>query len=139
MTGKAAPRKLTTQELAVMKVVWRLGQATVREVHDALQRARPLAYTTVLTMMRILEGKGFLRRDDSAGRAHVYTPTRSQAHVVGTLVRDFVERVFDGAAHPLVMHLVNDRRLTDDERAELARMLESSDTPRPRRPKGEPR
>jgi BlaI family penicillinase repressor len=119
--------KLTPQELAVMKVVWQLERATVREVHEALQQTRPLAYTTVLTMMRILEGKGYLRRDDMSGRAHVYTSTRPESDVVGGLVRDFVERVFDGAAQPLVMHLVKDRRLTDEERAEIARMLEAPD------------
>lgn len=119
--------KLTTQELAVMKVVWRLGRATVREVHGALQQSRPLAYTTVLTMMRILEGKGFLARDDSAGRAHVFTSTRSQRQIVGGLVRDFVERVFDGAAQPLVMHLVNDRQLSDEERAEIVRLMEGGE------------
>lgn len=121
------PTRLTTQELAVMKVVWQLGQATVRDVHGALQQHRPLAYTTVLTMMRILEGKGFLERDESSGRAHVYTSRQSQRHVVGTLVRDFVDRVFDGAAQPLVMHLVNGRQLSEDDRAEIGRLMGEED------------
>lgn len=112
-----------------MKAVWQHGRATVRDVHETLQRTRPLAYTTVLTMMRILEGKGYLRRDGISGRAHVYTSTRSQRAVVGGLVRDFVERVFDGAAQPLVMHLVNDRRLSDEERAEIVRLVEGEDDP----------
>lgn len=110
-----------------MKVVWRLGQATVRDVHDALQRHRPLAYTTVLTMMRTLEGKGFLAKDDTIGRAHVYTAGRAQRQVVRSMVRDFVERVFDGAAQPLVMHLVNDRRLSRAERAEILRLMQSDE------------
>ncbi len=114
-----------------MKEVWRLGRATVRDVHSGLQRHRPLAYTTVLTMMRILESKGFLARDESAGRAHVYTSTRSQRQVVGALVRDFVERVFDGAAQPLVMHLVDDRQLTDQERAEIVRLMARGDEETP--------
>lgn len=126
-TRRTPPPKLTAQELAVMKVVWRLGNATVRDVHGALQATRPLAYTTVLTMMRTLEGKGFLARDESTGRAHVYTSTRSQRQVVGGLVRDFVERVFDGAAQPLVMHLVHDRRLSDEERAEIVRLMEGGE------------
>ncbi len=126
---RTPPTKLTGQELAVMKVVWRLGRATVREVHDALHPQQALAYTTVLTMMRILEGKGFLARDESAGRAHVYTSTRSQRQIVGGLVRDFVDRVFDGAAQPLMMHLVNDRRLSDDERAEIVRLMEGGEDP----------
>ena len=112
-----------------MKVVWRLGRATVRDVHAAMPADRPLAYTTVLTMMRTLEGKGFLARDESIGRAHVYTSTRSQRKIIGGLVRDFVERVFDGAAQPLVMHLVNDRRLSDAERAEIVRLMEGEEDP----------
>jgi len=128
MPARVTPAtKLTGQELAVMKVVWRLGRATVRDVHAALQPERPLAYTTVLTMMRILEGKGYLARDETAGRAHVYRSTRSQRQIVGGLVRDFVDRVFDGAAQPLVMHLVNDRRLSEDERAEIVRLMEGEE------------
>jgi predicted transcriptional regulator len=135
MHAKAQPETLTAQELAVMKVVWRLGRATVRDVHDALQRRRPVAYTTVLTMMRILETKGFVTRDETAGRAHVFTPVRPQKQVVGSMVREFVERVFDGAAQPLVVHLMREGRLSEDERAEVLRLIAQSDTPRSRRRK----
>ena len=80
-----------------MKVVWRLESATVRDVYDALRARRPIAYTTVMTMMRILEEKRFLRRT-MVERAHVYRPAKPRHQVLGAMVRDFVDRVFDGAS-----------------------------------------
>jgi predicted transcriptional regulator len=114
---------LTPRELAIMNVVWERNGATVREVHTALSAERPVAYTTVMTLMRILETKGYLaRRQDD--RAYVYTPTRKRQHVMRAMVRDFVERVFDGAAQSLRVHLVRHEALTDDERAELRRLID---------------
>lgn len=126
----ATPQSLTPQELAIMKVVWRLGTATVRDVHDVLRRERrdDLAYTTVLTMMRILEQKGALSKAlDGDSRAHRYRPVRTQRQVMRSMVREFVDRVFDGAAEPLVAHLVSDRRLSARDRDEIRRLLDESD------------
>jgi BlaI family transcriptional regulator, penicillinase repressor len=116
---------LTPQELAIMKIVWKAGQATVREVYEALRVQRKVAYTTILTMMKILEGKGYLSRD-SEERAHVYRPTRPEQTVVRSMVRDFIDRVFNGSAQPLLLHLVRDRKLSEDEMEELRRLLEES-------------
>lgn len=113
-----------------MKIVWRLGTATVREVHDVLRREHrdDLAYTTVLTMMRILEQKGTLSKtQDRESRAHRYKPVRTQRQVMQLMVREFVDRVFDGAAEPLVAHLVADRRLTAQDRDEIRRLLDETD------------
>jgi BlaI family transcriptional regulator, penicillinase repressor len=126
----ADAQPLTPQELAIMKVVWRLRTATVREVHDVLRRERrdDLAYTTVLTMMRILEQKGVLSKTlDPDSRAHRYRPVRTQSQVMRLMVREFVDRVFDGAAEPLVAHLVSDRRLSARDRAEIRRLLDEKD------------
>lgn len=109
-----------------MKVVWRLGSSTVRDVHDALRARRPIAYTTVLTMMRILEAKGYVKKSKSE-RAYVYRPAKPRHQVVGAMVRDFVNRVFDGAAEPLLLHLAKDARLTDEEREELLRIIKESE------------
>src|SRR5262245_25607091 len=109
---------LTAQELAIMKVVWRRGTATVRDVYEALRETRPIAYTTVMTMMNILETKGHLKKDKQ-DRAHQYRPAKSERTVVASMVREFVNRVFDGAASPLLVHLVKDANLDDDERREL--------------------
>lgn len=117
---------LTPHELAIMKVVWRLQQATVREVHEALKARRNVAYTTVMTMMRILEEKGYLKR--SVGeRAHVYSAAKPRHQVVGAMVRDFVDRVFDGASDALLVQLARDNRLTDKQRRIVKRLIEESE------------
>lgn len=117
---------LTTQELAIMKVIWRLGQATVRDVHDALQAHKTVAYTTVQTMMNILETKGHLRKQPGE-KAQIYAPVRPQRTVVKSMVREFVDRVFDGSARPLLVHLMKDKGLTERERRELQRLLDEED------------
>jgi predicted transcriptional regulator len=106
-----------------MKVVWRLGSATVRDVYEAMRTERTVAYTTVMTMMRILEEKGYLKKT-LVDRAHLYKPTRARQQVIGAMVRDFVDRVFDGASGSLLVHLAKDSRLTAKQREALERLLE---------------
>ena len=122
---KANPT-LTPQELAIMKVVWRLEKATVRDVFDALNEHRRVAYTTVMTMMRILEEKGYLRKT-VAERAHVYRPVKPRHQVVGAMVKDFVDRVFDGASDALLVHLAKDNRLTEKQRQIVKRLIEKEE------------
>ena len=117
---------LTPQELAIMKVVWQHGTATVRDVYEGLRKQRPIAYTTVMTMMNVLEDKGYLTRKPE-GRAHTYTPTRPRQQVVGAMVRDFVDRVFDGASSALLLHLAKDSRLTERQRKAVQKIVEEMD------------
>jgi predicted transcriptional regulator len=117
---------LTAQELEIMKVIWPLGQATVREVYDALRERRSVAYTTVQTMMNILETKGHLKKEPG-DKAQVYVPVRPQQLVVRSMVREFVNRVFDGSARPLLVHLLNEKGLTERERKELQKLLDKGD------------
>ena len=114
---------LTAQELEIMKVIWPLGQATVREVYDALRERRSVAYTTVQTMMNILETKGHLKKGPGE-KAQVYAPVRPQQAVVRSMVREFVDRVFDGSARPLLVHLLKEKGLTDRERKEIQRLID---------------
>ncbi|MEK7753034.1 MAG: BlaI/MecI/CopY family transcriptional regulator [Acidobacteriota bacterium] len=116
----------TEQELEILKIVWRLKTATVREVYEALLERRRIAYTTVMTMMNILERKGHLRKRREA-KAFVYAATRPQRQVIGKMVREFVDRVFNGSARPLLVHLVEDRKLSDDDLRELRRALEEAE------------
>lgn len=112
---------LTNQELEIMKIVWKRGRSTVREVYEELLEHRKIAYTTVMTMMGTLEQKNHLKKSEQ-GRAYVYTPTASQSKVVGSMVQEFVKRVFNGSARPLLVHLVEN--LDDDgEIEELRRLL----------------
>jgi len=114
---------LTPQELAIMKVVWKLESASVRDVHQHLNAGRTVAYTTVLTMMRILEQKGYVTKT-RADRAFVYRPARPRHQVIGDMVREFVDRVFDGASRPMLLHLVKRTKLSPRERAALLRAIE---------------
>src|SRR3989442_11946473 len=113
---------LTSQELEIMKIVWRSGASTVRDVYETLLEHRKIAYTTVMTMMNILEQKGYLKKSPK-DRAYVYQATRPQKQVIRGMVREFVDRVFNGSAEPLLLHLVEDRRLTERDIEEIRRML----------------
>jgi predicted transcriptional regulator len=117
---------LTPQELEIMKVVWQKGDVTVRDVYETLLDRRKVAYTSVMTMMKILEGKGHLKRRRGE-RAFVYRATRPEAAVQRSMVREFVNRVFDGSAQPLLVHLFKDRRLTEEEIDEVVRLIKESE------------
>jgi BlaI family transcriptional regulator, penicillinase repressor len=118
-------RTLTEQELEIMKVVWGLRKATVRDVYEALLRRRKIAYTTVMTMMNILEEKKYLRKK-AAARAYVYETTRPKAQVIRAMVKEFVNRVFNGSAEPLLVELVKDRKLSAKELKQISRMIQES-------------
>jgi|SRR5580692_3023223 BlaI family penicillinase repressor len=122
---RAPKSTLTGQELEIMKQVWRLESATVRQVYEALLERRRIAYTTVMTMMNILEQKGFLKKSQD-DRAYVYSPAQPQKQVVGSMVREFVNRVFNGSAEPLLLHLVEDQHLTEKDLDEIRKSIRSS-------------
>ena len=113
---------LTPHELDIMKLVWEREEATVRDVYEALRARRRIAYTSVLTMMNVLERKGHLRKR-AEGRSFVYQAARPRGQVVRAMVREFVQRVFNGAAEPLLVHLLEDRRLTRAELEALTRRV----------------
>jgi BlaI family penicillinase repressor len=118
------PKKpvLTDQELEIMKVVWQRGNATVRDVYEDLLTRRKIAYTTVMTMMGILEQKGHLKKS-SDERAFVYTPAQPQREVVGNMVQEFVRRVFNGSVKPLLVHLVENKNISKEELDEISKLL----------------
>jgi len=116
---------LTEQELEIMKIIWRLKTATVRDVYEAILERRKVAYTTVMTMMNVLEKKKYLKRR-LADRAYVYQVTRTQDQVIRGMVKEFINRVFDGAAEPLMMRLVKDRHLSGKEFEKISQMIRES-------------
>jgi len=119
-------RTLTGQELEIMKIVWRLPSATVRDVYEALLEQRKIAYTTVMTMMNILEEKKYLKKQ-AKDRAYVYQATRPRSDVIKAMVREFVDRVFNGSAEPLLVHLLKDRRLSQKDLEKIARAIRESE------------
>lgn len=128
MTRQKSDR-LTDAELEVMQVVWELGEGTVRQVHEVLSERRQVAYTTVMTMMNILEEKEYIRRSSKEGRAYVYEPIQPKTEVIASMVDDFVGRVLDGSARSLVAGLVQRRKLSKRDLAEIARIIEEADEP----------
>jgi BlaI family penicillinase repressor len=123
---KKQERKLTDAELEIMHVIWELESATVRQVHEFLNQQRPLAYTTVMTMMNILEEKGHLTRRKE-GRAYRYEPVRPKSQVISGMVDEFVRRVFEGSATPLVVSLVKDKKISKKDLDEIARMIRETE------------
>jgi BlaI family transcriptional regulator, penicillinase repressor len=117
---------LTDLELEIMKVIWDREPCTVREVYEELLEKKKIAYTTVMTMMKILEEKGHLKKN-AEGRAFVYRSAHPQKKVVTTMVNDLVARLFDGSAKPLVLNLIKDRKLSKKDLEEIARALEGSE------------
>ena len=105
-----------------MKIVWRSGASTVRGVYEDLLERCKIAYSTVMTMMNILEQKGYLKKTQK-DRAYVYQATRPQKQVIRGMVREFVDRVFNGSAEPLLLHLVEDRRLSENDLDEIRRLM----------------
>src|ERR1051325_8589857 len=116
---------LTGQELEIMKVVWERESVTVRDVYEALLERRKVAYTTVMTMMKILEQKQYLKKNQAA-RAYVSRPAQPKRQVIGDMVRDFVNRVFNGSAEPLLVHLVEEHDLSQEDLEEIARLRRKS-------------
>ena len=104
-----------------MKIVWDRESTTVRDVYEALLERRKVAYTTVMTMMKILEQKKYLKKN-LVERAYVYRPTQPKRQVVGAMVREFVNRVFNGSAEPLLVHLVEEHNLSRENLEEIARL-----------------
>jgi BlaI family transcriptional regulator, penicillinase repressor len=108
-----------------MKLVWERENATVRDVYEALLERRRIAYTTVMTMMKILATKGYLkkRRQD---RAFLYRPAHPKNQVIGGMIREFIDRVFNGSAEPLLLHLVKSRGIGEKDLEKIVRMIEET-------------
>ena len=110
----------TDRELDVMSVLWDVGPATVAEVRERI--ADDLAYTTVLTMLRTLEQKGYVSHTED-GRAHRYKPLVKREVAGRTALRRLVDKVFDGSPELLLTQLVSDKNLSDEELHRLRKLL----------------
>ena len=118
---------LAKSELEIARILWKLGGATVRQVLESLPESRRLDFKTVQTYLRRLEAKGYLRTRRQ-GRSKLYTPRVRPKQVIREVIDDFVERLFDGEALPLVQHIIDDRGLSDEEIHGLREMLARLET-----------
>ena len=113
---------LAKSELEVIRIVWKLGEATVRQVHEALPTQRQLDFWTVQTYLRRLKEKGYLKTR-RVGQGNVYYPAIQPQQVIRGLMHEFLDRLFDGEVIPLFQHLVESRGLTEEEIDELQNCL----------------
>lgn len=113
----------TDAELAILRVLWRRGPSTVRQVHEDLERRSLTGYTTVLKLLQIMTEKGLVERDESQ-RAHVYVARLPEEQTLGQLVGDLLDRAFEGSSSRLVMRALESRPASPEELAEIRRMLD---------------
>jgi predicted transcriptional regulator len=115
--------RLTPLETLIMDAVWDMSQATVRDVRDRLQPVKPMAYNTVLTMMRILRDKGFLEAKRN-GRSDVYRPVVTRKQAAGRSLREVLDRFFAGSATALVSQLLDSPDLSPDDVRSIRREVD---------------
>ena len=116
----------TNAELSIMREIWRLKEASVRQVWEALNKGRetPVVYTTVLKAMQVMHAKGILERDSSS-RSHVYRAAIAPEKTKRQLVSDLVHRLFEGSARDLVAHALGGRELKKGELAEIRALVDA--------------
>ena len=115
----------TDAELAILRVLWARGPCTVRQVHDQLNRAKRTGYTTVLKLMQIMTDKGLVMRDESE-RSHVYRAKIGEQQTQRHLLRDLLERAFNGSAKKLVMQALSAAPASKEELAEIRRLIDEA-------------
>ena len=112
----------TDAELTLLRVLWDRGPSTVREVHEVVERANPVGYTTTLKLLQLMAEKGLVERD-TAQRAHVYRPAVEREAVERRLVENLLERAFGGSAEKLVLHALSAKRVSPEELAQIRDLL----------------
>jgi predicted transcriptional regulator len=121
----ALPRP-TPAELDLLQVLWPLGSATARQVHEEIIKERPdVTYATVLRLMQIMHGKGLLIRDERE-RSHVYAPAQAQESLQTNLLKDLMQRAFAGSAKALVLAALKSG-ISKKERDEIEQLLKDGD------------
>jgi BlaI family transcriptional regulator, penicillinase repressor len=113
----------TDAELSILRVLWRRGPLTVREVHDELKPVQDTGYTTVLKLMQIMAQKGILLRDESS-KSHIYHAQIEEEQAQRGLMRDLLDKAFDGSASRLVMRALSDERASASDLAEIRALLD---------------
>jgi predicted transcriptional regulator len=126
--ARKPPPPLTEAELRLMQILWTKGRATVAEVAAALPKQLDLAYNTVLTTMRILEAKGYLRHEKSTdARAFVYVPVVAKEQATRSAVRQLLRRFFGDSPEALVLNLLDDETIGESELKKIRKVIEKGD------------
>jgi len=127
--SQSPPPRPTDSELTIMRVLWERGPSTVREVFEALnsKRDQPLAYTTVLRFLQIMTEKRLVVRAEGE-RGHIYEPSVPADQTRQGMVRDLMERLFDGSAHELVINALGTHKVSPDEIRAIRKLLDDLDS-----------
>jgi predicted transcriptional regulator len=120
---KSTLPKPTEAELTLLRVLWRRGPSTVREVWEQAGRSQKTGYTTVLKIMQIMAEKGLVKRDETE-RSHVYEAAVTEDQTHRQVIGHLLDRVFSGSAHKLVMHALASKKATPAELAEIRKLLD---------------
>ena len=116
----------TSAELEILRVIWKRGPSTVREVYKTLEQEREIGYSTVLKFMQIMTEKGSLVRDETV-RPQVYRTARPERQIQQGIVRDLVSRAFGGSSASLAMQALSDKKASPDERRQIRELLDAMD------------
>jgi len=119
----AEPPRPTDSELEILTVLWSIGPATVRAVHEVIARRRTAQYSTVLKFMQIMAEKGLVRRDEKQ-RAHIYHAARPREWTQRQLAGDLMDRAFSGSAKALLLGALSARKASKDELAAIRKLLD---------------
>ena len=112
-------------ELEILRILWKRGPSTVRDVHDELKTGKDVGYTTVLKIMQVMADKGIVTRDESE-RSHVYAPAVEEKSIKRRLVSELLDKAFDGSAAQLVMQALSDKRASAEDIRKIRRLLDES-------------
>lgn len=114
----------TEVELQILRILWADGPSIARHIHDSLQQFKQTTYSTTVKMLSVMLEKGLLKRDDDV-RPQVYRPTAPQQRTQKRMLGDLIDKVYDGSAATLMMHLLSSEKATPDEIAEIRKLLDS--------------
>ena len=120
---KTTPPTVSPAETEILRLVWRLGSATVQDICDVLPKERSVGYATVQTLLRRLEKKGYICHE-AKGKAHLFRPVVSREDVIHRTVGAFVDRLFGGDPVPLMMYLADHSKLNGEDIARLKKLIE---------------
>src|ERR1051326_2501107 len=123
-----APPRLGKVQLQSMEVLWREGRATARQITDELSRAKPIAHSTVQTLLRKLEAKGVITHDVEE-RIFIFRPLYQPSDITASATRDLLTRVFHGSVYGLVAHLLEHETISPEERLRLRQLIDEEDQP----------
>lgn len=113
MTRKKSVVKPTEAELSLLNILWQMGPATVRQIHEAVSKTNKTGYTTVLKILQIMHEKSLVIRDET-NRAHIYTAANSETHTQSSLIQDLIRKAFGGSTSKLIMRAIDESTSAED-------------------------